>query len=113
MLTAVEALSTTPRQRRSNRLHAHFADRGRAFHAMRVLNFDLPPNFHPVAIRVSAGLELPRFVVQVLGNFSGCLSLACELVRRQVSERGMGSVVVVVAPPFVDSIDGISHRQEP
>lgn len=58
-------------------------------------------------------MELPRFVVQVLGNFSGCLSLSCELVRGQVAERGMGSVVVVMAPPFVESIDGVSHRQEP
>ena len=48
----------------------------------------------------SGDIELPRFVVQVLGNFSGCLSLACELVRRQVAERGVWSVVVVVAPPF-------------
>ena len=41
-------------------------------------------------------VELPRFVVQVLGNFTSCLSLACELVRRQVTERGMWSFVVVV-----------------
>lgn len=38
-------------------------------------------------------LELLRFVLQVLGNFSGCLSLSCELVRDQVAERGKGSVV--------------------
>lgn len=58
-------------------------------------------------------LELPRFVVQVLGNFSDCLSLSCELVRRQVAKRGMGSVVVVVAPPFFDPVGGVCHRQEP
>ena len=58
-------------------------------------------------------VELPRFVVQILGNFSGCLSLSCELARRQVAKRGVGSVVVIVAPPFLDPIDGIGHRQEP
>jgi hypothetical protein len=58
-------------------------------------------------------MELPRFVAQVLCNFSGGLSLAYELVRRQVTERGMWSVVVVVAPPFFEPIDSISHRQEP
>ena len=58
-------------------------------------------------------LELPHFVVRFLGNFSGCVSLSCELVRRQVSKRGVGSVIVVVAPPFLDPFDGVGHRQEP
>lgn len=58
-------------------------------------------------------VKLPRFVVQVSGNFSGCLSLACELVRRQVTERSMWSVVVIVAPPFFKSVDSVCHRQEP
>jgi hypothetical protein len=59
-----------------------------------------------------SGTSLPHYVVQVLGNFSGCLSLACELVRRQVIERGMWSVVVVVAPTFFKSVDSVYHRQE-
>ena len=59
------------------------------------------------------GLELPRFVVQMSGNFSGCLSLSCELVRRQVAERGVGPIIVVVAPPFLDPFDSVGHRQEP
>ena len=48
------------------------------------------------------GLELPRFVVQMSGDFSSCLSLSCELVRRQVAERGVGPLGVVVAPPCLD-----------
>jgi len=62
---------------------------------------------------ISGWMELPRFVVQLLGNFSGCLSLSCELVRRQVTERGMGSVVVVVAPLFFDPFNDVGRRQEP
>lgn len=47
------------------------------------------------------------------GNFSGCLSLSCELIWGQVAERGVESVVVVMAPPFFETIDDVSHRQEP
>lgn len=57
-------------------------------------------------------LDLPRFVVQVLGNFSVCLSLSRELARRQVAERGVGYVVVVAAPPFLQPIDGAGRREE-
>lgn len=54
-------------------------------------------------------MELPRFVIQMSGNFSGCLSLSCELVRRQVAERGVGRIIVVVAPPFLDPFDSVGH----
>ena len=54
-------------------------------------------------------VELPRFVVQILGNFLKFVSLSCELVRRLVAERGVWFVVVVVDPPFLDPFDGIGH----
>ena len=36
-----------------------------------------------------------------------------KVVRRQVIERGVWPVVVVVALPFFEPIDRVCHRQEP
>ena len=58
-------------------------------------------------------LELPPTLVRRPGNFSGLVSVDDELVRGQVPERGVGSISVVVAPPFLDAIAGVGQRQEP
>jgi hypothetical protein len=46
-----------------------------------------------------------------LPRIPGWMSLSRELARRQVAERGMGSVVVVAAP-FFEPINGISHQPQ-
>jgi len=55
-------------------------------HKVEATKIGLPHYGEPVSVSATEFLELPRFVVYALGNLSGCLSLSCEFVRRQVAE---------------------------
>lgn len=59
------------------------------------------------------GLELTLFVVHVLCKFSGYDSLVGEGSGLQATQGRVGSIFVVVAPPFLDALAGIGQRQEP
>lgn len=59
------------------------------------------------------GMVLTLFVVQGLCKSSGVVSLVGEGIRGQAAECCVGSVFVVVGPPFLDPVAGIGHRQEP
>jgi len=60
-----------------------------------------------------ASVELTRFVVHGLCKFSGCDSLVGEGPGRQAAQGRMGPIFVVVAPPGLNALAGISQRQEP
>ena len=63
--------------------------------------------------RMLTEMKLTPFVVHGLGKFSGYDSLVGEGSGRQAAQGRMRSVIVVVAPPVLDALTGISQRQEP
>src|SRR3954454_9299455 len=58
-------------------------------------------------------VELTPFVVHGLCKFLGCDSLLGEGSGRQAAQSRVRSIFVVVAPPVLDALTGISQRQEP
>ena len=58
-------------------------------------------------------MELTPFVVHDLCKFSDSDSLVGEGSGRQAAQGRVGSIFVVVAPPVLDALAGISQRQEP
>ena len=57
--------------------------------------------------------DLPRFLVRALCDLSGRFQLVCELGGGQAVECRVGSVVVVIDPPFFDPGAGVARGQEP
>ena len=68
---------------------------------------------NPVSMLVRTRLDLPPTLVQVLRNFSGLVSLFCELLRGQVPKARVWSVFVVVDPTLLDPLPGVTHGQDP
>ena len=52
-------------------------------------------------------------LVRVSCEFSGRAKLLCKGAWRQVAQRRMRPMLVVVDPPFVNPLSSIGHRQEP
>lgn len=58
-------------------------------------------------------------MVQILGNFLGCLSLSCELAQRQVAERVVGALCMLpdtgeryLSTPLFDGIEAEMDANE-
>ena len=58
-------------------------------------------------------VEFTPFLVRASCGFSGLVQLGRKVARRQVSERRMRPVFIVVGPPVVDLGTGVGHGQEP
>ncbi len=77
------------------------------------MQIELPLSLKSLSLKHDLQMDgTARFVVRILDDFSDCLNLLCEFVRRQIAERGVGSVIVVVASPFLYPLDHVDHRQE-
>ena len=74
-------------------------------------NWPAPIRWPRFEVSASSVLELAPFVVHDLCKFSGCDSLVGEGSGRQAAQGRMRSVVVVVAPPVLDALAGISQRE--
>jgi hypothetical protein len=82
---------------------------------------DLPLNFHPAAIRASAGLicypSLDRRKVEFSGLLSrrqaGCAGGSDEGNRGLVADCPVRSILVVVLAPILQLFTGVGKGQEP